>query len=334
MNQIAADQFESLFLEARPFLDVRAPIEFASGSIPGAVSRPLLSNEERHQIGLTYKLHGPEAAVELGHQMISGSVKEQRIANWMKAINERPGTVIYCFRGGLRSQIVQAWLKENGISIQIVHGGYKALRRFLKNQIEERVQNLEFKVLSGPTGSGKTKFLYKSGEPFLDLEALAKHRGSAFGAMTEPQPAQIDFENALAVALMKLGAVKRPVLIESESRLIGKLVLPETLFKKIHVSPRMTLAVPFSERVDGIFEEYVKCSKLGLNGDISWFEDIRASVHSISKRLGGARTSEILNDVAQALADFENSGTLETNRIWIAKLLEWYYDPLYAKWNA
>lgn len=112
--KITASQFEALFFTSTPLIDVRAPIEFNAGSIPGAVNLPLLTNEERHKVGLTYKQNGQEAAIELGHQLVNGSVKESRVRAWCEELEKHPQAIIYCFRGGLRSQLVQSWLREQG----------------------------------------------------------------------------------------------------------------------------------------------------------------------------------------------------------------------------
>lgn len=327
MEKLGANQFERLLLGSTQWIDVRAPIEFSAGAVPGAINLPLLNNEERHQIGITYKQQGREAAVKLGHELVSGEVKEKRLRAWLGA-SQDVGTVIYCFRGGLRSQITQSWLREAGVDRPIITGGYKALRRFLREVLERRIPELE--VVSGPTGSGKTPFLHASGRPFLDLEGLAAHRGSAFGAMERAQPSQADFENALALAILRLPKGQK-VLIENESRLIGHCYIPESLFQKMKVSPKIRFERPLEERVENIFKDYILDSRLGRSGDVSRFDDFKKSVTAISRKLGGQRAQEILGDIAQSQRDFETGAGLGSNRVWIRKLLEWYYDPFYRK---
>lgn len=330
---IQPSQFEALFRQNTHWIDVRSPIEFQDGAVPGAINLPLLSDSERHEIGIIYKVKGQQAAIELGHQLVTGPVKDARLQAWAEESRQNPQSIIYCFRGGLRSQITQLWLKEIGIDCPIVAGGYKALRRFLLSTLESRSRSLSFRVVSGPTGSGKTKYLRKSGRPFLDLEALAKHRGSAFGALEQPQPSQADFENAIALALLRLPEGTREVLIEDESRMVGKLSIPDALFTRMKSSPREPLDLPIEQRVENIFQEYILESRLGKTGDSGKFLEWKNSVNCVSRKLGGLLTQEILKDIEYAEREYFEGKGLEANRAWIRKLLEKYYDPLYARWK-
>jgi tRNA 2-selenouridine synthase len=323
VNQIT--DIPSLFSGNIRWIDVRAPVEFAAGAMPGAVNLPLLNDDERRQVGTTYKEEGPDAAVALGHRLVSGTTKEGRIQAWLEEIRSHPNAVIYCFRGGLRSQTTQAWLRERGVHRPIVAGGYKALRKFLAEVIEKEAPSTKFRVVSGPTGSGKTIYIRSSGKPHLDLEAIARHRGSAFGSTEEAQPSQVDFENRLAIELLGLRGSEE-VLVENESRLIGRCYLPEPLMRAMQQSPILHLEVPLEERVENIMKEYV----VGTGGTISPpFESFRASVNAISRKLGGQRAQEILGDINQAQSQFERDGGLDENKTWIRKILVWYYDPLY-----
>jgi tRNA 2-selenouridine synthase len=327
---IPAREFESLFLERRPLIDVRAPVEFAAGSIPGAVNLPLLNDEERHAVGLTYKEKGQAAAIELGHRLIQGQTRELRVAQWLKRIEAAPSSAVFCFRGGLRSQIAQEWIYSKGAEPPLVAGGFKALRRFLLAAFTEYLPKMRFEVVTGPTGAGKTEFLKKSGRPFLDLEGLANHRGSAFGEMETPQPTQVDFENAIAAELIRLSHSSEPILIENESRMVGLRAIPAGLFQKILTSPVFEITVSLEERVENIFKAYVLESKLGTRGDAAHFKSFRRSVAAISRKLGGARSQEILADLERAESQFRLHGKLDLNREWIRKLLIWYYDPRYS----
>jgi tRNA 2-selenouridine synthase len=320
MNRVS--DFRFLFLRDTPLIDLRAPVEFSGGSAPGAVNLPLLLDQERHEIGIAYKQSGQQAAIALGHKFVSGEVREARMASWLAEIERHPNAVLYCFRGGLRSQITQEWLRERGVERPIVEGGYKALRRFLLRMLEERVRALHFRVVCGPTGSGKTQYLRHCKGAFLDLEALARHRGSAFGALPEAQPCQVDFENALALSLLKLPADVSEVLVEDESRMIGKLVMPEILFERMKEGARLVLDLPLEERVENVFRDYVSPGK---------FADFRGSVRAISRKLGGQLTSEILADLDMAEREFLAGRGLGSNRAWIRKLLEHYYDPCYSR---
>lgn len=336
--KIESSEFEQLFVNSTPFIDVRAPIEFNSGAMMNAVNLPLLSDDERHQIGIIYKQQGSDAAVALGHRLVSGNVKQARLCAWLDELRRQPNAIIYCFRGGLRSQIVQSWLAETGVDCPIVRGGYKALRRYLLDTIAVSVQSIRWLVIDGPTGSGKTRHLRASGRPFLDLERLACHRGSAFGATHESQPNQAQFENNLAVELLRLRRASGPVLIENESLLIGKVAQPQILYETIKTSEHLTLEVSFEERVEAIFQEYIVSSPIGTQGAVEHFETLKHSIERISRRLGGLRAQEILNDLETSRLEFIASRTrsvepLRTNKVWIRKLLQWYYDPLYRRAN-
>jgi tRNA 2-selenouridine synthase len=333
VRRIQAHQFADSLLGPTTWIDVRAPIEFKAGSIPGAISLPLLTNEERHEIGIAYKNQGSEAALQLGHQLVSGQVRQKRVKAWSRLARANQNPIVFCFRGGLRSQIVQKWLAEENLDVPIIEGGYKALRSFLMQSLEDLPSQFQFTVVSGLTGTGKTKYLYESGENFIDLERIAKHRGSAFGAFEEPQPTQIDFENALALQLLELSkktACER-ILIEDESHTIGSLRVPLTLMSKIQSAPRIDIVASLEDRVENIFKEYIENSKLAKRGDPSLFDDFERAVKLISRKLGGLRTQEVLNDLQLCRQDYLECQSLEMNRSWIRKLLLWYYDPAYNR---
>lgn len=331
---IKLTDFESLLLSKTPLIDVRAPVEFAEGSLPGSTNLPLMTDQERHEVGLMYKSQGQQAAIELGHQFVSGKVKEERIQKWIQFITQNPGTVIYCFRGGLRSRITQQWLKEAGYNVPLIEGGYKAVRRFLLDAMDEILPRLHFQIIGGPTGSGKTPYV-RSQRHFIDLESLAHHRGSAFGSYTDqPQPSQIDFENRLVVEILKLKNVADPVYLESESRMIGRCALPPAFYEKMLQSPRQEISRPVHERVENIFQEYILHSPIGLKKEPDHFDHLQKSLDSIAKKLGGLRHKEISQDLSLSRSEFLKDGSLHSNKIWIEKLLLWYYDPLYAHARA
>ncbi len=218
------DDYRALFLRPTPMMDMRAPAEFAHGAFPSALSLPLMSDAERAQVGICYKQQGQDAAIELGHQLVSGGLKAQRLAQWADFARQHPQGYLYCFRGGLRSQTVQRWLREEGIDYPLVTGGYKAMRRFLLEELERSLASASFVLVSGKTGTGKTRVISHLARG-VDLEGLANHRGSSFGQMPTPQPSQIDFENGLSIALLRLLAKgSEPIFLEDEGRLIGCLV--------------------------------------------------------------------------------------------------------------
>ncbi len=320
-------------------IDVRAPAEFAQGSLPGAINRPIMNDEERARVGTAYKTLGREKAEALGYELVSGEVKEARVHAWMAQTKKNSQTAIYCFRGGLRSQITQSWLKDQGVEIPLIVGGYKKARHFLMDEIERFSQNSEFMLLTGPTGSAKTQILKKASEfyPCLDLEGLAHHRGSAFGAWQIPQPSQIDFENRLAVGLLKLQArfpQNLMLLLEDESRMIGRCTLPENFFSRMRVSPVIHVDEAFEQRVENIYQDYVVDTAIAKGSEpeaLRVFGGYRHAAQTISRKLGGARTQEVLQDLAFSEQAYLEGRGLESNKAWIAKLLSFYYDPLYAK---
>ncbi|HIE54665.1 MAG TPA: tRNA 2-selenouridine(34) synthase MnmH, partial [Chromatiaceae bacterium] len=186
--------FRELFLQDRPLLDVRAPVEFADGAFPSARNLPLLTDRERHLIGIRYKESGQASATDLGRELIDGEPREQRVAHWKRFIEQHPQGALYCFRGGMRSRITQEWIyAATGVAYPRVKGGYKALRRYLLEELDRSITRLQPLVVGGRTGAGKT-ILLKQLDHAIDLEGLAWHRGSAFGRHATPQPTQIDFE--------------------------------------------------------------------------------------------------------------------------------------------
>ncbi len=340
MNDLTEQNFFELFIHQVPLIDVRAPVEFGQGHLPGAVNLPLMNDEERAAVGTTYKKHGKEKAIELGHQLVSGNLRESRMQAWADFIKKQPDAVLYCFRGGLRSKTVQSWLGDRGLWLPLIQGGYKSGRQYLREQIDQFAEKNSMFMLSGSTGSGKTHFLRQVAKyyPSLDLEKYAVHRGSAFGALSEAQPTQIDFENILAVQAMKLSSGKGnfPVLIEDESRLIGRCAVPESFFLKMRESPLLYLEVSLTQRVENIFQDYIIQTPIGSAQDESkgrkQFQIYRTALEQISRKLGGVQTQEILKDLASSEQSYIKSPQdLESNKVWIEKLLRFYYDPFYTE---
>ncbi len=330
------DDYLALFLDDTPLMDVRAPVEFDKGSFPSAVNAPLMNDDERHRVGLCYKQQGQDAAIELGHQLVSGDIKALRIEAWRRFVARHPQGYLFCFRGGLRSRLTQQWLREAGIDYPLVKGGYKALRRFLIDQMEARIADQEFRIVSGRTGTGKTRLLLELPNP-VDLEGMANHRGSSFGRQVTPQPSQIDFENRLAVALLK--AAHRhdgPVYLEDESRLVGRCYLPDSLNHRIATSPLMILERPLNERIEIIRQDYVEdmlaayVDRDGPGAGWASFRDyLLSALDRIRKRLGGERHRQLRAIMSAALDEQEASGDARGHHEWIKVLLTEYYDPMY-----
>jgi len=330
------DDYLSLFLNDSPLLDVRAPVEFARGSFPTAVNAPLMNDDERHDVGICYKEKGQDAAIELGHQLVSGDLKEERIAAWRHFVADHPNGYLFCFRGGLRSRLTQQWIQEAGIDYPLVEGGYKALRRFLIDQLEARIAGADFVILSGRTGTGKTRVLNQLPNP-VDLEGLANHRGSSFGREVTPQPSQIDFENRLAVAMLKAHhQIGGSVYLEDESRLVGRCALPHSLRDRMATAPMMVLEQPMEQRIRIIREDYVvkmAADYVQRDGDATgWvnFEDyLLSALDRVRKRLGGDRHQTLRRLMEKALETQRQTGEVSGHDGWIQSLLENYYDPMY-----
>ena len=309
------DDYAAVLKHSRPLIDVRAPAEFARGALPGAVSLPILDDAERAAVGETYKRSGRDAALALGLKLVDGENKRSRIAAWRDFAAEHPGAAIYCWRGGMRSQIAQRWLAEGGVALPRIVGGFKALRGFCL-QVHERSGERQFLLVGGRTGSGKTAVV-RAVANHVDLEALANHRGSAFGGHPTPQPPPVAFENALAVALLKTDD-HAPTAIEDEGRSIGRLAIPQAVYDAMQRAPIVVLEVPRTARVDNIYQEYVVQAERPR-------ERLLAALARIQRRLGGTRYQEV---AALMTAAFDQASA-ELHRQWIDRLLAWYYDPMY-----
>lgn len=330
------DDYLALFLNDVPLLDVRAPVEFARGSFPAAENAPLMNDDERHRVGICYKEQGQDRAIELGHQLVSGDIKAQRIEAWKRFVARNPGGYLFCFRGGLRSRLSQQWIRDAGLDYPLVRGGYKALRRFLIDSLEARIEQGDFRIVSGRTGTGKTRVLKQLPNP-VDLEGLANHRGSSFGRQVTPQPSQIDFENRLAVAMLKAHhLIGGPVYLEDESRLVGRCALPESLRARMAESPLLILEQAMEERVAIIRADYVEgmladyTARDGAEAGWLNFRDyLLSAIDRIRKRLGGDRHRQLRASMEEALEQQQSTGHTGGHDAWIEALLRDYYDPMY-----
>lgn len=331
------DDFADLFLRRVPLMDVRAPIEFARGAFPGATNLPLLDDAQREVIGRTYKEAGQDAAIALGHRLATPDVREARRMAWRGFLEQHPDTVLYCFRGGLRSQIAQQWLAEDGWEIPRVTGGYKALRNFLIQTLESFCARMPLLVLSGQTGSGKTDVLCQLNR-HVNLEGAANHRGSAFGHTVAPQPTPIDFENRLAVSMLPLleSDSPLPVIVEDESHLIGRLAIPPVLLNQMRDAPIVVLETPIDARVERIVRDYITRQRAdfetayGSEAAERFHHFVLANLDRIRRRLGGALHASIRSEWERALDRLEQTGDAIGFRPGVEILLLQYYDPMYA----
>jgi tRNA 2-selenouridine synthase len=329
------DDYRALFLSHTPMMDMRAPVEFSQGAFPSALSLPLMTDDEREQVGICYKQQGQAAAIELGHKLVTGQTKEQRLAQWQSFARRYPQGYLYCFRGGLRSRTVQHWLRESGIDYPLITGGYKGMRRFLLEELSRSVASGRFVLISGKTGTGKTRVISHL-PAAVDLEGLANHRGSSFGQLPTPQPTQIDFENSLSIALLKLLAQDSGhIYLEDEGRNIGRVHLPDSLSEKMKVAPMLVVDQSVEERVDVVIEDYVvdlgrRYTLLhGEEGSRLHSEKLLDDLYRIRKRLGGERHLQVREMMTAAFARQWQDSDLSLHRRWVAFLLEKYYDPMY-----
>lgn len=333
------DDLLALFLQDVPMLDVRAPVEFHEGAFPCSTNLPLMDDADRVAIGTRYKQQGQDAAIALGLQRVSGDIKAARVNAWENFVRQHPDGVLYCFRGGLRSRTSQQWLYEQtGIRYPRVHGGYKALRRFLLEQMEMLAVAIHPVILSGRTGSGKTRFL-RTFQQQLDLEALANHRGSAFGNQPTPQPPQIGFENSLTIQLLRqFHQGQHTLLFEDESRSIGSVHIPEVLFQSLNQAPLVLMQVADEERVEISYQEYVVdniAAFTAVNGDdveagfAAFSAYLLGSLAKVQRRLGGVRYQQARDMMERALQQQALNGSSTAHYDWVRFILLDYYDPMY-----
>lgn len=332
----AAD-FRRILLADTPLIDTRAPIEFNKGALPTSYSLPLMTDAERAKVGTCYKQQGQAAAIALGHELVQGSVKEARVAAWVQFAQQHPEGYLYCWRGGLRSQTCQQWMCAAGCDYPRIDGGYKALRRFLIDEFERICRERPMLILAGPTGVNKTGLLQQV-DAAVDLEGLANHLGSSFGRRPEGQPTQLNFENALAVALLKQDAqllAQGALVLEDESQLIGRCSLPPVLLQRMKSSPVIVLEASLEARIEHTHRNYI-LNKLSrwqtLQGEAAGFDafadDLTQSLYRVRKRLGGVRYQALQAQLKAALTA-HRQGDADGHRHWIAHLLTDYYDPMY-----
>ena len=290
-----------------PIVDVRAPVEFTKGHIPGAVNIPLLTNEDRHQVGLCYRRNGHHAAVHLGLQLVGPRMADLAQMGVETAVNGE--IAVYCQRGGKRSQSLSWLWSQMGLTVHRLDGGYKSFRKWVGQTLEVP---RTYVLLAGSTGVGKTAYLHlltQVGEKVVDLEGLAHHKGSAFGAIGEQSsPVQGHFENKLAMQLWSYGEGS-PIWMEAESRRIGNCQIPDPVYMEMKRSYRIYIDCSRPQRVTRLCTDYQSAS----------IEEIERALAAIRKRLG----SELYNQALKDLYAHNRAGV-------VATVLD-YYDRRYAK---
>ncbi len=319
-----------------PIIDVRAPVEFAQGAMPAAVNLPLMNDEERAAVGTCYKREGADAALALGHKLVAGDTRQQRIAAWLDACRDAPNGYLCCARGGQRSHITQSWIKEHGTDYPLIVGGYKALRQAAIKATEELVRH-PIILIGGCTGNGKTPLVRQQPQG-IDLEGLAHHRGSSFGRTLNAQFSQATFENHLATALLQGAHEQDRVrwVLEDEGRMIGANHLPECLRDRMAQSPIAVVEDPFELRIERLREEYftrMHHDFFAAYGEELGWQEYSAYLHhglfAIRRRLGLQRFAELTATLDASLAEQRRSGSTEAHFAWLVPLLNEYYDPMY-----
>ncbi|MBD1577414.1 tRNA 2-selenouridine(34) synthase MnmH [Vibrio sp. S11_S32] len=329
--------FLNIFLNDIPLMDVRAAIEVDKGAFPQSINRPLLDDAQRHEIGICYKEAGEEEAILLGLKLATPEIRAQRLADWKAFCTDNPNGYLYCFRGGLRSHTTQAWLKESGVDYPLIDGGYKAMRRFLMDQLDDNIESLRLINICGPTGSGKTRVLQHIHHQ-VDFEGLAQHRGSAFGRNADDfQPSSIDWENAVSIVMLKHRHrhAKQPLFVEDEGRLIGRIVMPENLCRAMTSNELAILEEPIEKRIAMTVEDYVTQpwqdyqQRFGPDAEQHFSDFVLGSLTRIKKRLGGDRFNALHTSLTQALDVLFRTGEHLAFDAPVKTLLADYYDPMY-----
>ena len=317
VHLIPADEAMSRYGQFDAVIDARSEGEHAEDHLPGALNWPSLNNEERIRVGTLYKQVNPFEAQKIGAALVAANISRHILAHVLdKPKSWQP--LVYCWRGGKRSNSLALILGQIGFKVHLIEGGYKAFRKAVIEDIPRRVQPLQFRVLCGPTGSGKTRLLQAlaaQGAQVLDLEAIACHRASVLGVIPgQPQPTQKAFETRLWDALRRFDPA-RPVFVEAESKKVGNLTIPESLINAMRDSTCVRLELSLPHRVQLLMEDYdyfVKdsayfCERLDRLIDLKG----RALIDDWKSRVQAGHTAEV-----------------------VAELLEKHYDPGYETSTA
>jgi tRNA 2-selenouridine synthase len=329
-EKIHIEQFLEL-AKQHSVIDVRSPGEYNHAHIPGALSMPLFTDKERAAVGTAYKQESREKAIKIGLDFFGPKMKKmveevESLISSRKPKTDDPeprmtnSILVYCWRGGMRSGAVSWLLDLYGFKVYTLVGGYKKFRNYVLDNFKKEYS---FKILGGYTGSGKTetlKQLKRNGETVIDLEEIAKHKGSTFGNIGLPkQPTQEMFENLLALELIQSVASNQQretnsIWLEDESQRIGLVNIPNDIWKLMRNSVIYFLDIPFEERLNHINEEY---------GQLDTQKMIDAIVR-IKERLGGLEAKNAINHL-------ESNNTIESFRILLKYYDKWYLKGLHNR---
>ena len=305
-------------------IDLRSENEFKKGSIPQSVNIPILNNDQFKKVGIEYKKNGSDAAIALGHSLVKGSLKENLIHHWTEHLKKNPECLLYCFRGGMRSEIAVKWLNDCGVKVNRLKGGYKNFRNWVISQhldIENYIK--DWIIIGGLTGSGKTDFL-RSFKESIDLEQIANHRGSAFGVRDSGQPTQSNFENILTLDYLNHKYEK--LILEDESRTIGRAGLPGFWYQKMQSSKLVILEVDDDKRAENIYYEYVYDEINNGVSEDNLLEKYLGSLNNIKRRLGNV----VYDNIKDLMKSAFHQNEKEIHKEWILRLLTRYYDKMYS----
>ncbi|MDJ0825391.1 MAG: tRNA 2-selenouridine(34) synthase MnmH [Rhodobacter sp.] len=294
-------------------IDVRSPAEFAEDHIPGAISLPVLSDAERARVGTIYSQESPFRARKIGAALVARNAAAH-IEGPLAGFDGGWRPLVYCWRGGQRSGSFASILAQIGWRAETVAGGYRSYRRLVVQAMHEAALPHRLVLLEGDTGTAKTALLGRlavRGVQVLDLEGLAAHRGSVFGAVARPQPSQKAFEGALAQAFSRLDPA-HPVVVEAESAKIGGCLIPPSVWAAMRAAPRLRVTAPLAARARYLTEAYAD-----LTADAA---ALAATLDELIPYHGRARVAEW-----QALA--ASGAVVEL----AATLMADHYDPRYAK---
>ncbi|RLJ70668.1 tRNA 2-selenouridine synthase [Hydrogenivirga caldilitoris] len=302
-------------LEDMVIVDIRSPQEFEEFHIPGAINVPLFENDEKKLIGFIYREEGLERAKELGQELARKKL-EEFYARFRGLKDKHKNVVVYCWRGGMRSQGMCKAMSEMGIDLLRLKGGYRAYRQFILKDMERLLENVNFLVITGKTGVGKTKViraLKQEGLPAIDLEDLAKDRGSVFGSVgIEERVSQKQFDSLLYEELRRING--NNVFIEDESRRIGNVYIPEAFWSKKDKGLYIELTASIDTRIRNIISDYTQKE--------NWEEEAFTAVQKIRKYLGPQKF-ELVKEL------FEQKNYEEVVRF----LIEEYYDKRYRQFG-